>query len=150
MIIEQIIRINAYIEPSELSFNIDEVIKNKVHELLENKVIKNVGLVLKVGNIISIDGGLIEFHTAKTQFIVEVEVKLYSPQKKECVKGKILSIENGRIEVSNDPFSSIIASKNKNKTKIKLTDYNIDQLVIIELTQITYQQKEILLTGVLK
>lgn len=144
MLQRQILRVPVVVECSQLDNNVDNAIKQQIQKL-ELRTFKNVGIVIKINELLSITGGDVQLDTGTSKFMVDVEVFLYAPKVYDIITSKITMVVNLGIFINDYPDS---INWDGIFVQFKPVGYKVGDTVTVKITQVKYRE-QMVVTGVL-
>lgn len=80
------------VPPQHLGENVDESVRDGLREEVEGEIVEDVGVVLGVEGVNSVEGGDIEPEDAGIHYQVEYEALVFEPELHEVINGEVVDI----------------------------------------------------------
>ena len=138
-----------YLHPDLLNKNIYEQLKKT-----EGQSFLNIGKILKIKKINSVDNGKIHHDTGFSKSIVTFVCDIYLPEQDEIIDGKVESFDqNGGVYVNyknyikifclNMSISSILNKKDNDLTQ----QFEIGEIVKVKITKVNFNDNNLIVIG---
>lgn len=136
MIFKEVIRFDLCLRSQCLDRNIEKNIMERVKELLLNKSLQNIGVVIGIDDLVKpiITSGKIK-DNGLAQFNIEVGIIVYKPIVGEKLKTSIKSVSMYGFNVQHGPVDIFVNCK-------KDHGFKVDEVVRIEITNFKYNATE--------
>ncbi|MFB6100109.1 MAG: DNA-directed RNA polymerase [Candidatus Nanohalobium sp.] len=80
------------VPPQHLGENVDESVRDGLRDEVEGEIVEDVGVVLGVEGVNSVEGGDIEPEDAGIHYQVEYEALVFEPELHEVINGEVVDI----------------------------------------------------------
>jgi DNA-directed RNA polymerase subunit E' len=95
------------VPPQHLGENVSESVRDGLREEVEGQIVEDVGVVLGVETVNSVEGGDIEPEDAGIHYQVEYEALVFEPELHEVVNGEVVDITEFGAFVRIGPFDGL-------------------------------------------
>ncbi|BDB97597.1 DNA-directed RNA polymerase [Saccharolobus caldissimus] len=96
------------IPPSEFGKPLEEIALNELRQQYQERLFKELGLVLAILNVKVNDEGILVFGDGATYHEVEFEMLTYVPVPQEVIEGEVLQVDNYGIFVNLGPMDGLV------------------------------------------
>ena len=95
------------VPPQHLGENVSESVRDGLREEVEGEIVEDVGVVLGVEDVNSVEGGDIEPEDAGIHYQVEYEALVFEPELHEVINGEVVDITEFGAFVRIGPFDGL-------------------------------------------
>jgi DNA-directed RNA polymerase subunit E' len=95
------------VPPQHLGENVSESVRDGLREEVEGEIVEDVGVVLGVEGVNSVEGGDIEPEDAGIHYQVEYEALVFEPELHEVIDGEVVDITEFGAFVRIGPFDGL-------------------------------------------
>ncbi|QGA54794.1 DNA-directed RNA polymerase [Sulfolobus sp. E5-1-F] len=96
------------IPPNEFGKPLNEIALNELRQQYQEKILKDLGLVLAILNVKTSEEGLLVFGDGATYHEVEFDMITYVPVVQEVVEGEVLQVDNYGVFVNLGPMDGLV------------------------------------------
>ncbi|QGA80664.1 DNA-directed RNA polymerase [Candidatus Nanohalobium constans] len=95
------------VPPQHLGENVSDSVRDGLREEVEGDIVEDVGVVIGVEDVNSVEGGDIEPEDAGVHYQVEYEAIVYDPELHEVVTGEVVDITDFGAFIRIGPFDGL-------------------------------------------
>ncbi|MEM0016370.1 MAG: DNA-directed RNA polymerase [Saccharolobus sp.] len=96
------------IPPNEFGKPLEEIALNELRQQYQEKLLKDLGIVLAILNVNVSEEGIVVFGDGATYHEVEFEMLTYVPIVQEVIEGDVLQVDNYGIFVNLGPIDGLV------------------------------------------